>query len=36
MLELDGQRLVAIHGRHLDICGVVHVDGAEELGGSEA
>lgn len=36
VLQLDRHRLVAVHGCHLYICGVVHEDGAEEVRGSEA
>lgn len=36
MLQLYGHSLVAIHGRHLYICGVVHMDGTKEVCGSEA
>lgn len=36
VLQLNRHRLVAVHGRHLYICGVVHEDGAEEVRGSEA
>lgn len=36
VLQLNGHRLVAVHGRHLYICGVVHKDGTKEVRGSEA
>lgn len=36
VLQLHRHGFVAVHRRHLDIRGVVHVDGAEEVRGSEA
>ena len=35
VLELHGNGLVTVHDCHLDISGVVHVDGAEEVCRSE-
>lgn len=36
VLQLHCHGLVAVQRRHLHICGVVHVDGAKEVCGSEA
>lgn len=36
MLQLHSHGFVAVHRCHFDVCGVVHVDGAEEVCGSEA
>lgn len=36
VLQLHRHRLVAVQRRHLHVCGVVHVDGAEEVRRSEA
>lgn len=36
VFQLHGHGLVAVHSRHLYVCGVVHIDGAKEVCGSEA